>query len=173
MKIVDPPKRQGGTMSHYRATLETQLAREEVFAYLSDFSNAEEWDPGTLQAARVDEGPVGVGSEFRLVAAFLGRRTSITYRIVEYDRPNAVGFRGENATVVSSDRITLASTDAGTRIVYDAELTLKGPLKLADPLLALAFNRVGDKALAGMQDVLARKRATRTSPGREQSLERR
>lgn len=160
-------------MAHYTAALEAQLPREEVFAYLSDFSNTEEWDPGTVQATRVDEGPVGVGSEFRLVAAFLGRRTSITYRIVEYDGPHAVSFHGENATVVSSDRITLASTDAGTRIVYDAELTLKGPLKLADPLLALAFRHVGEKARAGMQDVLACEHAARMSPDRPQPLERR
>jgi carbon monoxide dehydrogenase subunit G len=159
-------------MAHYAATLETELPREEVFAYLSDFSNTEEWDPGTVQATRVDDGPVGAGSEFRLVAAFLGRRTSISYRIVDYDRPNAVTFRGENSTVVSWDRITLAPTGAGTRIVYDAELTLKGRLKLADPLLALAFNRVGEKALAGMHQVLTRQQGARMSSDRPLPLER-
>jgi carbon monoxide dehydrogenase subunit G len=106
------------------------------------------------------------------VAAFLGRRTSITYRIVDYDQPNAVTFRGENSTVVSSDRITLAPAGAGTRIVYDAQLTLKGPLKLADPLLALAFKRVGDRALAGMRHALARQQAARMSPDRPPPLER-
>ncbi|MBV8942950.1 MAG: hypothetical protein JO240_14570, partial [Solirubrobacterales bacterium] len=39
---------------------------------------------------------------------------------------------------------------------YDAELRLKGLLRLADQLLALAFNRVGDRALAGLREVLAR-----------------
>jgi len=35
-----------------------------------------------------------------------------------------------------------------------AELTLNGPLGLADPLLALVFDRIGDKAAAGMVDAL-------------------
>lgn len=146
-------------MAHYQATLETQLPRDRVFAYLSDFANTEEWDPGTVRAERIGEGPTGEGSEFRLVAAFLRRESAITYRIVEYDPPNAVSFRGENSAVVSLDQVAFVSTGTGTRITYDAKLTLKGPLKLAGPLLALAFKRVGDRALAGMRDTLARKQA--------------
>ncbi|HME04459.1 MAG TPA: SRPBCC family protein, partial [Solirubrobacteraceae bacterium] len=133
----------------------------EAFAYLSDFSNAQEWDPGTVQAERLGEGQLGEGTEFRLVAAFLGRHTTLTYRIVEYDPPNAVTFRGENSTVVSLDRIAFESSDGGTRVLYDADLRLKGLLKLADPLLGLAFNRIGDSALAGMRKTLGTRRPER------------
>lgn len=108
-----------------------------------------------MSAERLGEGPIGQGTEFRLVVSFLGRKTALTYRIVEYDRPNAVTFRGENSTVVSIDRITFQPANGGTQLLYDADLTLKGPLKLADPLLGLAFKRVGDNALAGMRDTLA------------------
>jgi len=146
-------------MARYKATFEAPLPRERVFDYLSDFSNTEEWDPGTVRAERVGEGPIGEGSEFRLVASFLGRETAITYRVIGYEPTSAVSFCGENATVVSLDHVSLAPAANGTRITYDAELTLKGPLKLADPLLALAFKRVGDRALAGMRDTLARKQA--------------
>lgn len=146
-------------MAYYTAALEPSLPAEEVFAYLSDFSNAKEWDPSTVQAERVDDGPLRAGSEFRLVAAFLGRESAITYRVVEYDPPHTVTFRGENSTVVSLDRVVVAVTDTGTRITYEAKLTLKGPLKLADPLLAVAFKRVGDRALAGMHATFARKQA--------------
>jgi carbon monoxide dehydrogenase subunit G len=157
-------------MASYDATLETQLSREEVFAYLSDFSNAEEWDPGTVRAEHVGEGPIGEGSEFRLVASFFGRERAITYRIVQYDSPNAVRFRGENSTVTSLDLVTVAAIGTGTRITYDAKLTLKGPLKLADPLLTRLFKRVGDKALAGMRDALALKRAEAGDPANVSEL---
>ncbi len=146
-------------MANYSATLETQLPREEAFAYLSDFSNTAEWDPGTVQAERLGEGPIGEGSEFRLVVAFLGRETALTYRVVEHEPPSVVSFRGENSTVLSLDRITIVTAGRGTRITYDARLTLRGPLKLADPLLALAFKRVGDRALAAMRETLARKQS--------------
>jgi carbon monoxide dehydrogenase subunit G len=138
-------------MARYKATVDSPRSPDAVFAYLSDFSTAEEWDPGTVQSERLGEGPLGEGIEFRLVAAFLGRKTTLIYRIVEYEPPNAVTFRGENSTVVSVDRITFEPSDDGTRVTYDADLTLKGSLRVADPLLGLAFKRVGDHALAGLR----------------------
>src|SRR5947209_6760859 len=151
-------------MAHYRASIEIQRPREEVFAYLSDFSTTREWDPGVVEAERVNGQAVGDGTEFRLVAEFLGRKNELTYRIVEYDPPHAVTFLGENATVVSRDRITFESTDTGTRVAYDADLALRGLLRIAEPLLALAFNRVGDRALAGLRRTLARSQPQTLSP---------
>jgi carbon monoxide dehydrogenase subunit G len=142
-------------MARYRASIDTTWTPEEAFAYLSDFSTSAEWDPGVVAAERAGEGAVGEGSEFRLVAAFLGRQTPLTYRVVEYVPPSAVTFVGENASVVSHDRITFEPTPIGARVTYDAELKLKGLLRLADPLLAQVFNRVGDRALAGLREVLA------------------
>ena len=158
-------------MAHYRAALDTPRQRDDVFAYLSDFSTTQEWDPGVVEAERLNDGAVGEGTEFRLVAEFLGRKTALTYRIVEYDPPRAVTFRGENATVISDDRITFEAVDEGTRITYDADLALKGPLRIADPLLRLAFNRVGDRALAGLRNKLAPTRPGELSPLSGRSLE--
>ena len=141
-------------MAHYKASVDTPHPPGEVFAYLSDFSTTAEWDPGVVEAERLGDAPVAAGSEFRLVADFLRRKTPLTYSIVEYDPPSAVTFRGENSSVVSLDRITFEPSDGGTRITYDAELALKGPFKLADRLLAVAFKRVGDRALAGMRNTL-------------------
>jgi carbon monoxide dehydrogenase subunit G len=141
-------------MAHYNASLDTARSPEEMFAYLSDFSTTVEWDPGVVEAERLGDAPVREGTEFRLVAVFLGRKAPLAYRIVEYDPPSAVTFRGENSTVVSLDRITFEPSGGGTRIVYDADLALKGTLKLADPLLRVAFKRVGARALAGLRRTL-------------------
>ncbi len=142
-------------MAHYQASLDASRSPQEAFAYLSDFSTTAEWDPGVVEAERLGDGPVGEGTEFRLLARFLGRETPLVYRMVEYDPPAAMTVRGENASVVSLDRITFEPLSDGTRITYDAQLTLKGAMKLADPLLALAFKRVGDRALEGLRATLA------------------
>lgn len=142
-------------MARYRASIETQWTPDEAFAYLSDFSRTAEWDPGVVQAERVGAGAMGEGTEFRLVAEFLGRKAPITYRVVAYEPARAITFVGANATVISRDRITFEPIATGTRVTYDADLRLKGPLRLADLLLALAFNRVGTRALTGLREVLA------------------
>ena len=51
--------------------------------------------------------------------------------------------------------MTFEPADGGTRITYDADLALKAPLCLADPELGIVFNRVGDRALAGLRRKLA------------------
>lgn len=141
-------------MARYQASLHTRRAPDDVFAYLSDFSNSEQWDPGVVSAERVTTGDIVEGAEFRLVARFLGSESPLTYRIVEYDPPHAVTFHGENEAVVSHDRITLAPGGEGTTIAYDARLDLKGYRKLVGPLIGLAFKRVGDRALGGLKETL-------------------
>lgn len=89
------------------------------------------------------------------MAKFLGRETALTYKIVEYDPPNAVTFLGQNATAVSRDRITFDPSGRGTRIKYEADLRLRGLARLANPLLAIAFRRVGERALASLSRLLA------------------
>ena len=143
-------------MARYRASIDTAWTADDAFAYLSDFSTSAEWDPGVVDARRLDRGKLGEGSEFHLVAEFMGRKTPLTYRITEYDPPRAVTFVGENATVVSHDSITFETIPTGTRITYDADLRLRGALRVAEPLLGLVFNRVGDRALAGLRTVLGR-----------------
>ncbi len=143
-----------GAMARYAASVESPRGLEDVFAYLSDFSSTAEWDPGVVRAQRLDSDRIDVGTRFHLVASFLGRENELTYEVVEYTPPRSVTLRGENATVVSLDRITFEPLDEGTRVTYEAELTLKGPLRLADPLLGLAFGRVGGRALAGLRTTI-------------------
>ena len=41
-------------MAHYRASIDVLQPREDVFAYLSDFSTTREWDPGVVEAERLN-----------------------------------------------------------------------------------------------------------------------
>ena len=142
-------------MAHYTAQVQTAKAIEETFAYLSDFSTTAEWDPGTTSAERLDGGPPAVGARFKLRARMLGRESELVYEIIELAAPRRVVLRGENAAVVSLDELTFEALDTGgTRVTYDARLSFKGALGVADPLLALAFRRLGDRALVGMRTAL-------------------
>ena len=71
-------------MAHYRASIDIHRPREEVFAYLSDFSTTREWDPSVVAAERLNGQAGGLGTEVRLIAEFLGRKNDLIYRTVEY-----------------------------------------------------------------------------------------
>lgn len=137
-------------MAKANGTVRSPLDPETVFSRLSDFSTTEQWDPGVVEAQKVTDGPVELGARFRVVAAFMGSRSELVYEITEFDPGRRVVLRGENNRVVSVDVITVEAEAEGSIVTYDADLTLKGPMKLADPLLGLAFGRIADKALDGL-----------------------
>ncbi|HUO47835.1 MAG TPA: SRPBCC family protein [Acidimicrobiales bacterium] len=142
-------------MARYHTTIHSRRRAQETFEYLSDFSTTAEWDPGVVEAERVSSGPVGLGSAFRVVASFLGRRVSLDYRVVEFEPNRRVVLRADAPTVCSVDEITVVPTDVGSVVTYDADLRVRGLFRLADPLLALAFRRIGDRARDGLVRALA------------------
>ena len=138
-------------MAHYVTKIPVSTTRPAAFAYLGRFDRAAEWDPGVEAGEMVSPEPVGVGSRFRLVARFLGRRIPLDYEIVEYERDERIVLRAENRSVRSVDTITFEDDAGGTVVVYDAQLDAKGIGRLADPLLAIVFHRIGDRAAAGLR----------------------
>lgn len=153
-------------MAHVRRSIVVPTPIEQAFDYVADFSTTAQWDPGIAEARRIGEGMIGVGTRFRVISRFLGREVELVYTIAEYERPTRVVLKGGNDEVRSVDTITFAATGEGTRIAYDARLSLKGIQRLADPALQVAFEVIGRRALAGLEAALdprpaARKRRAR------------
>jgi hypothetical protein len=123
-------------MAHYVARIPVSVARCAAFAYVSRFDRAAEWDPGVEAGEMLTPEPVGVGSRFRLVTRFFGRRIPLDYEIIDLDRDERIVLRAENRSVRSVDTITFEDDGHGSVVRYDAQLDAKGIGRLADPLLA-------------------------------------
>jgi carbon monoxide dehydrogenase subunit G len=141
-------------MAHYETTLDVPAAPETAFAYLADLSNATAWDPSIVQAERIGDGPIGVGSRFRVVVAFFGRRIELDYEIERHDAPGTVSFVGRNKSVERRDTVTVATAAAGSAVTYEADLRLRGALRLLDKGLQLQFTTINDKAAAALREQL-------------------
>jgi carbon monoxide dehydrogenase subunit G len=128
---------------------------QDVFAYVADFANTAEWDPGIVSAERVGSGPIGEGSAFDLVARFKGRDLETTYRITEYEAPSRVVLVGGTNNFTSTDIITVTPATDGVEIGYRAIFELSGIMRLAEPFLKGTFNRLADDAVAGLEEVLS------------------
>ena len=135
-------------------TVTVPASMEQVQEYLKDFSNAEQWDPGTLQCVRCDEGPVRVGSEWINTSSFMGRTAVLRYRLVVLER-NQLVFRGANDKAKSEDDMVFEPVSLGTRITYNARITFGGVVKLAAPLLRRPFERLADNVAERMTEVLS------------------
>jgi carbon monoxide dehydrogenase subunit G len=148
-------------VARYVDVIDVPVPIEEAFDYLADFSRTADWDPGVSGAERLEEGPIGVGSRFRVVVSVLGSSLPIEYEIATHERPTRLVLRGGDDGLRSIDEITFAPRGRGTRVTYEARLELSGVRRLADPLLDLWFQRIGRRAARGLREgVTAHARAT-------------
>lgn len=143
-------------MASYSATVTSPHPPEQVFLYLADFRSVAEWDPSIRSCEHTNSiGPLAVGAVFRVSTQVAGRDVVIDYETKELEAPRKIFLRGENSSLVSLDTISIEmAPDGGSNVTYDAVIELKGALKLADPLLDLGFQRLGNQARDGLAQKL-------------------
>ncbi|CAM3135455.1 Polyketide cyclase / dehydrase and lipid transport [Arthrobacter ulcerisalmonis] len=134
-------------------TVETALSAEKAFAFLSQFENTSEWDPGTPVMEKLTPGPVAVGHRYRAEAEFKGKRQELIYEVIDLGTSH-IKLRGENKTVTALDTISVVPAGTGSSVTYKAEFSLNGLAKLAEPFVKPAFNSLREPALAGLRNKL-------------------
>lgn len=132
----------------------TRLPIDEAFAYVADFANSQDWDPGVASAERIDSGPVGVGARYRLGIRRGSRISPMEYEISLFEAPRRVVLVGEGSGVSAVDDIRFSESDGRTVIDYTADIRLDGLLRLAQPFMGGTFERIATQAAEGMQRTL-------------------
>ncbi len=140
----------------YRREIDVRTPAGRTFAYVSDFANASEWDPGIVESRRLTPAPTAVGSRFEVIALLRGRRQRFEYVVTALEDGARIALRGEGEKAVSDDVITVTGAGEGSRVAYEADLRLKGVYRAVEPFLGSTFARMGDAALDGLAARLAR-----------------
>lgn len=142
-----------GGMITIQEAVTTPRPRPGVFAFVADFTTVSEWDPGIASCRRV-AGEGGVGTRYQVEATFAGRVVPMVYEVVEHTPPTRIVLRGTAATLDAVDDIRFEEEDGGTRVVYRADFTLKGPLRFFALLMRPIFTRLGRRAIGGLGGAL-------------------
>ena len=126
-----------------------------VVEYLKDFSNAVEWDPGTQQCTRIDDGAIGEGASWHNVSKIYGFTAELTYTLEALSDSNVV-FVGKNKGSTSVEKIYIDAANTGSVITYRNELEMHGALSLLNPVLKLAFEKLANETEKQLTSVLNR-----------------
>ena len=142
-------------MVHVTRTFTVDRPVAAVVAYLADFGNAEQWDPGTVSCVRTDSGPVQVGATWRNVSKVLGATSELDYRLDRLD-PGHIVLVGRHVkgTADSVDDITVrpdAADPGRSEVTYEATITFHGLAKLAAPVMQLEFQKLGNQTVDGIR----------------------
>ncbi len=137
-------------MAHYIVHIRSPKPPAEAFEYMADLSNFAEWDAGVRRVEQIDGDGAGPDAVFDVtVRAGLGSLT-LRYRTTSYDPPSTIVVEARSTLLTSLDTITVEPDGDGSVVTYEAELTLNSVLGLGDPILGLAFKRIGDRATDGL-----------------------
>ncbi len=121
---------------------------------MTNFAHAEKWDPGVTAARRVESGEIGLDSQFDLTVPSAGRVMTLRYRVTDFEPSRRVTFTATTPRLRSVDTLTFTQRPAGCEMTYDADLRFTGVAALANPLLALAFRRIGNRARDSLRALL-------------------
>lgn len=142
-------------MAHYDVTIASPLSAAEAFARLSAVERFAEWDPGVTAGEQIEGDGPSAGSVYRLtVKGFAGNTLPLDYEMTAVDEPNRFVIIADAKSLRSDDVITIVEDGDGCQVTYAADLKMKGAFAVLNPVLGLAFDRIGDKAAAGLRTFL-------------------
>jgi hypothetical protein len=141
-------------MAHYTARIESSLSVHDAFAYMAAFENVAEWDPGVVEATRLTDGPVHVGTEFRVLTQTGKRRIPLVYRVTDFEEDSRVVVSAATSTLRSIDEIQVTTRGDGSTVTYRANLSLQGLMRIGNLLLTRPLKGIGDRACDGLLRVL-------------------
>lgn len=151
-------------MAKYTGTVDAPHAAEEVWHYLADLRSVREWDPSVESVTLTSGEPRTESARYELEVSLRGRSITLPYRVVEAEPPHRVLFAAEDKSVLVRDEARIEATGAGTsRVVWDAELRLRGVRRVFDLPLRAIFNRLGENAEKGLGERL--RKPVLESPG--------
>jgi carbon monoxide dehydrogenase subunit G len=121
---------------------------------MADIRRFAAWDPGVIRAVRVTGDGTSAGSAYDLTVK-AGGTSVMRYVVQDFEPPRRVFLVAKTTFFTSEDEIRVEPDGSGSIVTYDATLRLNGPLAFFDPLLRVAFRRIGDRATAGLQRALS------------------
>ena len=132
-------------------SIAVQRPLHEVFAYISEFSRIEQWDPGVARAHKLTSGAPAVGSEYRIdmKAGF-----SLYYKIIEMEPDKRMLMEVESSLFTAREEILFAATASKTTVRYIANFNFLRALAAANLIYPAAMDRVGKSTMEGMKKAL-------------------
>jgi uncharacterized protein YndB with AHSA1/START domain len=127
---------------------------EDVFAYVSDQTNAVQWQAGIVEVQRLTDGPVGVGSRHRIVRTFMGRRLAVENEYVTFEPGRMVVFRTTAGPMPLEASYLVEPDEGGARVTSRIEMDASGFMSLAEPLIAIGLRREMDAAFSELKTLL-------------------
>jgi len=133
-------------------SIEINRPVKEVYDYIVNVENAQKWQPAVIEAKRLTEGPIRVGTQFREVAKMMGWRVSTTCEITELEANRRIAFKATSSGPIEYETsYTLDPSGTATRLSIVGTFRTKGFWKLLEPIFKGGVKKESRQELLGMK----------------------
>jgi uncharacterized protein YndB with AHSA1/START domain len=127
---------------------------EEVFDMVADERNEPRYNPRIVRAEEVSEGAVAAGARFIARPRSMGAGGEMTLEIHDYDRPHRLHNIVRSSYMKVDGTVTFQEDRGGTRLTWDWDMALVGPMRVLSPLLAVIGPRWERRNWAGLKQYM-------------------
>ncbi len=114
------------------AEAEIERSPEQVFDYCSDPTNEPEWNVKMKAIEKLTDGPVGVGTRYRMEFTW---GPAVIGECVRFERPTVWELIGRSRVLTSGWRGRVVPSGDGAHLALRMEIQLRGFLGFAAPVL--------------------------------------
>ncbi len=129
---------------------------EKVFAFVTDFRNAPQWQNGVIESSQSPDGPTRSGTKVKTVRTLFGQRLEAAAEVVEFVPDRKVVLKTVSGPIQFRLTQTFTSMPGGTKVEIQMEMEAGGFFKLAEGALAgnmkKEFEAQGQKLKALLED---------------------
>ena len=126
----------------------------EVFAFVTDLSNEPAWHTDLLEARRVSEGPVGIGTRYEVrFKPFMGNSEG-TEEVIGFEPNRLQVVRGEVGPMRPTVTYLVEPANGGTRFTRRLHLEASGLMGVVIPLMRPMIARTNAVFVTNLKRVL-------------------
>lgn len=149
-------------MIHFNLSTHIYRPLKQVFAFVATPENDFQWQYGTLTSAQIFEGEIGVGTLFRTVGHFMGRRIEGVFEVTEFELNQRYGFKSLSGPVDVHTLYTFEALTSSTKIIITIQLNPGDLFKIDNMVAEKKIRKQYDENLALLKSVLETDRVVHT-----------
>jgi hypothetical protein len=136
---------------------------KEVFAFVVTPENDFHWQYGTLMSAQISNGEVGIGTHFRAVGHFMGRRMESIYEVTDFEPNQRYGFKSHSGLLDLYTLYTFETIKGTTKMNVFAQFDLRETSMASDTATEKSVKKQYRENLALLKDILETSQAEESS----------
>ncbi|MFN2233149.1 MAG: SRPBCC family protein [Anaerolineales bacterium] len=141
-------------MFKYEKSVLINRPQQEVFDFVTNLTNDPEWQSNIESVEQMSDGPIGVGSTWRYVTKFLGRKNETEIQMTSYDPPHQSSVKAVSGPLPFENTHKFQDQDGGTMLTLTGQIEIGGFFKMAEGLAGKQIEKQMDADAAALKNLL-------------------